>query len=318
MKMSSPDERPDDRKPCSDNVVAANPGRTVYPGTAAWLRQLTLREIIAKPGLLVYQPRLFLEKPWLPTVLMGSVGFLVGIVGGAQQGAAEGIGRMAEGGLVCSFVAGVVGAIVMAPVTLVLWLMRETLARSAARTSTISTEDPRLRTPSIGLELRQFPYRPNRLLMVFMFLLGIGGEVLTCYIAFEEHDLLVSILAIILPVGLIVMGALVVSAFTQERRVAFTKDEVIVPRRNRLGMSCGETGIAFRDMVELRVMPMGLLLIHRQGKYYLDRTMFPTRNTYDAVAALLLESVARFQQKEAAAKDTEIVGGQEQDVANTA
>jgi hypothetical protein len=41
--------------------------------------------------------------------------------------------------------------------------------------------------------------------------------------------------------------------------------------------------------------------------------MFPSRNDFDSVTALLVESVAESKQKEAAATDAEDISGQEHD-----
>ena len=43
------------------------------------------------------------------------------------------------------------------------------------------------------------------------------------------------------------------------------------------------------------------------------KTMFPSRNDFDSVTALLVESVAESKQKEAAATDAEDISGQEHD-----
>ncbi|MEI8375459.1 MAG: hypothetical protein WCJ35_21780 [Planctomycetota bacterium] len=281
-------------------------GKNIYPGTVAWLRQLTLREIIAKPWLLIYQPRLFLENPWLLVVLFGVTGLLTGIISGAQQGACKGIGKMAEGALLCGFVGGVIGAIVLTPVALGLWVIREVGTRCNARRSTSATNDSHLAIPSTGCEPQQFPYRPNRLFAVSLFLMCLGGELELSYFGFQEHDIFLSIMAIAIgPLGLIAIGSLVVSAFTQQRRVAFTEDQLILPKPHWSGLSTQEIQIAFREIAQLRFAPMGLFLTHRNGKYFLARVMFPSRNDFDAVTALIVDSMVKSQHREAPATDAE-------------
>jgi hypothetical protein len=310
-RMNNLDEKPDDPARPVDGRVARDPGEKIYPESLVWLRQLTLREIIAKPWLIIYQPRLWLEKPWLPVVLLGSVGLVKGIISGVEQGEGEGIGKMAEGVLVCGFMGGVISAIIMVPLALGLWVMREAAARFSARRSTSQTNDSRRAAPLTVGELRQYPYRPNRLLVVFLFLVCVGGESLSCFVAIEDHDIFASIMAIIGPFGLIVILALLISAFTQEWRVAFTDDEIIVPKPHWPRVFFDEIRIAFRDIVSLKFTHAGIILNHRQGRYFLSKVMFPSRNDFDCVTALLADSVVASRQKETRATDDEDMSGQE-------
>lgn len=143
--MNDFDENSENPAQLASGPMGPGSGEEVYPGTVAWLRQLTLWTIITQPWLLVYHPRLFLEKPWLLVLLFGIAGLLTGGIAGAQQGVDGGIGKMIENSLLGGFVAGVVGAVVQSPVALALWVLREVgRTRFAARRSPRATSDSRL------------------------------------------------------------------------------------------------------------------------------------------------------------------------------
>jgi hypothetical protein len=311
--MKNHDEKSDNPAPPLDGPEAADLGETVYQGILAWLRQLTLRDIIARPWLIIYEPRLWLEKPWLPVALLGSVGLVKGIISGAQQGESEGIGKMAEGALVGGVMGLVICALIMAPFSLGLWVAREVGRRFAARRRTSAISDSRLASPAGGDELRQFPCRPNRFLVVVLCLLCACGESLFCYFAIEDHYVFGYIMAIAGSFGLIVSFGLVIIAFTGEWRVAFADDEIIVPKPHWWRMVFDEIRIAFHDIISLQFTNDGLTLIHRQGKYFPYKFMFPSRSDCDSVTALLVESLAESERKEARATNAESVSGEPSD-----
>lgn len=288
-------------------LKATDSGERTYPGTVAWLRQLTLWQIIAQPWLPLCHPRLFLEKPWLLVLLFGGTGVLTGGIGGSQQGLGSGVGKMIEGAVVCGFVAGVVGAGILSPVAIGLWVAREVGRwRSAARRARQATNDSRVTASSSAGEMIQFVYRPNRFLVVALFLLCVTGEGVFCYFAFANRDALASVIAVVGSVGVIALGAMVVSAFLQERRVVFTQDGLILPKPHWTGLSSDEIQIAYGDIVDLQFVPAGLVLNHRQRKFFLVKQMFPSRHDFDRATALLVEAVARCRQKQVLGSVTDL------------
>ena len=149
------------------------------------------------------------------------------------------------------------GAIILTPVALGLWIIRVVAGNCTTRKHGPPTEGFQSGARSTDDGLREFPYRPNRILVVSLFLLCLGGEVLFCYFAYEKHDILMAAGAALGPVGLVAIGMLVVSAFVHESRVGFTEDDLIVPKPHWTGLSSDEIRIAFRDIVAVTVSRWG-------------------------------------------------------------
>jgi hypothetical protein len=60
--------------PQTEESKTADWDKAAFPGSLAWIRQITLWQIIKNPGLVKLYPRIFLEKPWLPIVLFSAFG----------------------------------------------------------------------------------------------------------------------------------------------------------------------------------------------------------------------------------------------------
>ena len=292
--MSEPTKASEEQGPQAKQPTKADRHDLAIPGSLAWIRQITLWQIVKNPDLVKYYPRLFLEKPWLSMVLFASVGLVLGIISGVQEGRTGGIEKGIEAAAVCSFVACVLGAIVVSPVSLVLWLIRLMAERSARQ----KPFDPSQRIVRIGpdcveFEHQRFSFRPNRIISVFMLLLVSGGEAVFCCMAILDNNAWFFVMAVLCVIGPLGMGVSIFRAFFGKESVVLTDTEIILPKVNRLGLYTGVICVDFRDVTDVRVGPFGVIVQHRQGEFLLQNFMFPARRIYDAVVALLTDSVAR-------------------------
>lgn len=174
--------------------------------------------------------------------------------------------------------------------------------------------------------LREFDYRPNRLLMVFLFLLCSLGWVLMGYIALgglnpggmnicgiklteKQTRIVFGVFAVLgAVIGRPLMGALMVSSFTRKRRIALTRDSIIFPKPTRMGLSMEEVELPFRQIRACEVVtwswPTKALVLHIEpgavpiprgmvstSTVFILSVMFPSREAFDTFAALLVATM---------------------------
>ena len=285
------------RGPLSKQSTSANYSEPDFPGSLAWIRQITLWQIITNPKLLTHYPRIFLEKPWLPIVLFASVGFVLGIISGAGQGKAGEIGNTMAITAACSVLGCAIAAVIMLPVSFVLWLIRLIVDRTGRQKPLDpSRKIVRIGETSIEFDHQLFPFRPNRIISAFMLFLALAGEAVLCYLARIEGNWLFFGMACLVPLGLVGLIANLFHAFFGKESVVLTDSEIILPKINRFGFYAGVICVAFRDVSEVRIGPVGLTVHHRQGKFHLQTFMFSGRRVFDTVVALLTDSVNKNRQ----------------------
>ncbi len=199
-------KRSDEQGPRAEHPAEGDLNDAALPCSLAWIRQITLWQIVKNPGLVKWHPRIFLEKPWLPILLFAFVGFALGIISGVKQGMAGGIRDGIEAAAGGSFVGGVMGAIVVSPVSFVLWMIRMLVERSSRH----RPFDPSRKIVHVGgdcvnFEHHRFPLRPNRIVSIFMLFLVVGGEAVFCCMAVLEHSawfFALAVVGVIAPVGM--------------------------------------------------------------------------------------------------------------------
>ena len=207
--------------PQGEEPAKANPDDCALPGSLAWIRQITLRQIVKNPNLIKQYPRILLEKPWILLVLFVPVSVVLGITSGVQQGGS--LGGAVAIAAVSSVMACVIAAIVVLPVCLVLWSIRW-MVRRPARQKTLnrSQKTVQIGEHSIEFEHRRFPFRPNRFLSVLLLLLVTGGEAMFCYMAIKCDSVLFVVMAVLGTIGPVGMGVSVFRAFFGKECVVLT------------------------------------------------------------------------------------------------
>jgi hypothetical protein len=106
--------------------------------------------------------------------------------------------------------------------------------------------------------------------------------------------------AAIFPLGVIWLAALLVYSFIGKSRITFTKESIIFPKPNRLGVSSRVLELPFKEIrsVNIKTFSGGtklLEIVHTSGRAFLVNNMFPTRRDFEAVCTLLSEAFANNQ-----------------------
>jgi hypothetical protein len=164
-------------------------------------------------------------------------------------------------------------------------------------------------TPNL---IRQFDYRPHRLKLMVLFLLAAAGTCVLSYLAVApggpirvrgfqltqaQTRILFKTFALLSPVGLIPLGALVFVAFAYDRRVAVTTSSLILPRPTRLGLSCDEIEIPLRSITKTGVHDfLGSTKVFRieyqRRIVHIPANMFRDKKTFEELTSVLLKAIA--------------------------
>lgn len=168
--------------------------------------------------------------------------------------------------------------------------------------------------PTPNQSIREFPYRPNRVTTAFLLFLACCGECLFIYFALyadrgvssvrgieltrDQFRVVMGIMAVLGPVGIVLMALLLISSFRDRRRVAITDHSIILPKPSRLGLSREEIEIPFDEIRSVGVVPFSgrtvlLMIIRPSGPVSIPSNMFPTRRDFDAITELLEAALAR-------------------------
>jgi hypothetical protein len=161
--------------------------------------------------------------------------------------------------------------------------------------------------------VREFPYRPNRIKTAALFALALCGNILAGFFAlypgndpvkasgFEltpaQFHAVMLVLAVILPLGTIMLAALLIYSFVGKTRIIFMTESIIIPKPNRLGVSSHVLEIPFKEIRSVNIKDfMGgtklLEIDHASGRAFLGNNMFPTSRDFEAVCTLLSAAIA--------------------------
>jgi hypothetical protein len=274
------------RSPNSAAAENSDQNNVAHPGSIAWIRQLTIRQIAGNPGLVVAYPRLFLEKPWLPMAIFSFAGLVCGIASGLRQGIAV-LPVVAVSGCI-------IGAVITSPVSLILWLVRLAVER-LGRASDAATSLPTIQTNAVRDESMHhvFPFRPNRTVASVLSILAVAGYFVSWYLASEGGITLFYIIVVLAPIGIFGLSVNLYHAFFSQERVVMSDDEIVLPHVNRFGLYRGVLRVPYDNVAELRLVPNGVVVRYQCGVFHLQNLMFPSRRVYDSVVALLVESVKK-------------------------
>jgi len=163
--------------------------------------------------------------------------------------------------------------------------------------------------------IREFPYRHNRLTAAVLLCMACAGAVLSaCFALYSEEGvrhvrrgfelsrdqfrLLMGAVAVLSPLGIVPLALLLIDSFRPPRRVAFTRDSMILPKPSRLGLSREEIELPFDGIRLAMVEPfMGrtkvLMIVHGDGVISVPSNMFAGRGDFDAVARYLRVTLAQ-------------------------
>ena len=157
--------------------------------------------------------------------------------------------------------------------------------------------------------VREFEYRPNKLVTILLFFLVCGGEAMFVYYSFgrEEGEMVNGIeelarlifrtVACIGPISILGMGWSVVFSFTSRLRIALTTDSLIAPRGGWRRWS-DEIEIPFASIRSAHANSVGpgtmvLVILHDTGKFTVPSTMFPKRSEFNILVAKLSAALER-------------------------
>ena len=181
------------------------------------------------------------------------------------------------------------------------------------------SESSRISTPVI----REFEYRPNRLQTALLFVLASAGEAMFCYFAVflnqpvnvrgfqltaAQARLLMAGFAVIGPIGLVALGAPLVSSMIHKRRIALTKESLILPKPSWHGLSTAEIEVPYASIISTTICPfIGKSLLLRleleSGAISIPNNMFPKRTDFDTFADLLSDARKATAERTSAAQD---------------
>ena len=160
--------------------------------------------------------------------------------------------------------------------------------------------------------VREFTYRGNRLQLAMLLVLAVCGVPILGYLAMHvdqgtdikgielttaQFRLLLGGLAVCGLFASALMGFALYSSFQHEGRVALTRDSVILPKPNRLGIPIDEIELPLARIRAVQVVPfigktLVLQIIHDEGILSVPSNMFPNRRDFDTFGELVRGALA--------------------------
>lgn len=150
---------------------------------------------------------------------------------------------------------------------------------------------------------KEFEYRPRRLQTIVLFLLCCGGLALFGYFSMyaeggvihgvrltkmQQRAFFFTFFVLSSP-SLLLFGALVLAAFFRPRRIAFTLESIMLPKKAGYGLSTAEIEIPFTDIRNVVVRPISgqskvLRIEHSGGVILVPSDYLRNKQTFQEVA----------------------------------
>ena len=104
------------------------------------------------------------------------------------------------------------------------------------------------------------------------------------------------VLVVVVPIGLLMSGAMVFVSLFRDRRVALTRYSLIMPRPTRIGLSCDEIEVPFSEIRDVAVgdsigSTKVLLIQHTGGTLHIPSNMFRSRREFDRLVQAVRSAV---------------------------